>query len=209
MYWIKTPFLVKKWLFPQYIWSGRKIAGQKTVYLTFDDGPTLEITDWVLQQLKEYQAKATFFCIGKNVVAHPTIFREIEKNGHRVGNHTFHHFNGWQTETGDYLQNVADCSNVMDSKLFRPPYGRIKRQQAKALQEEGYQIIMWSVLSGDFDESLPKEKCLENVLANVKDGDIVVFHDSVKAFRLLEYVLPRVLKELKERGFVFEGLWHI
>lgn len=206
MYWVKTPFYVKKFLFPQYVWSGQKIANQKTVYLTFDDGPISEITPWVLQQLKQYEAKATFFCIGKNVKAHPDIFREIEKNGHRVGNHTFNHFNGWETDFADYLQNVADCSELVASNLFRPPYGRIKRQQAKALQQKGYRIVMWSVLSGDFDENLSKEKCLENVLESVKDGDIVVFHDSVKAFRLLKYVLPRVLQELKERGFVFEVL---
>lgn len=206
MYWVKTPFLVKKFLFPQYVWSGQKITNQKTVYLTFDDGPTPEITEWVLQQLQEHQAKATFFCIGKNIVAHPSIFREIENKGHRVGNHTFNHFNGWETDHNTYLQNVADCSEVMDSKLFRPPYGRIKRQQAKTLKKEGYQVIMWSVLSGDFDQSLSKEKCLENVLKHIKDGDIVVFHDSVKAFRLLKYVLPKVLQELKEKDFVFEVL---
>ena len=206
MYWVKTPFFVKKFLFPQYLWSGQKIEGQKTVYLTFDDGPIPEVTPWVLQQLKQYEAKATFFCIGKNVKANLDIFHEIEKNGHRVGNHTFNHFNGWKTDFADYLQNVEDCSRLVNSNLFRPPYGRIKRKQAKALQQKGFQIVMWSVLSGDFDENLSKEKCLENVLKYVKDGDIVVFHDSVKAFRLLKYVLPRVLQELKERGFVFEVL---
>jgi len=204
MYWVKTPFFVKKFLFPSYLWNGQKIAHQKTVYLTFDDGPTPKITEWVLQLLKEHEAKATFFCIGKNVVANPSIFREIKKEGHQVGNHTFNHFNGWETDHDIYLQNVEHCREVLDSKLFRPPYGRIKRQQAKALQKDGYKIVMWSVLSGDFDESLSKEKCLENVLMNVKDGDIVVFHDSVKTFRLLKYVLPRVLEELKKKGFVFE-----
>ncbi len=206
MYWVKTPFFVKKFLFPQYLWSGQKIANQKTVYLTFDDGPTPEITDWVLQQLEEYQAKATFFCIGKNVVTHPSLFREIETKGHRIGNHTFNHFNGWETETSIYLQNVVNCSEVMNTRLFRPPYGRIKRKQAKALKQDGYQIVMWSVLSGDFDQGLSKEQCLENVLKFVNDGDIVVFHDSVKAFRLLEYVLPKALKALQKKGFVFEVL---
>ncbi len=206
MYWVKTPFFVKKFLFPHYIWSGKKIAGQKTVYLTFDDGPTPEITEWVLQQLKEYQAKASFFCIGKNVVEHPSIYLKLKKSPHEIGNHTFNHFNGWETTTPDYLQNVAACKEVLESKWFRPPYGRIKRAQAKALRQKGYDIVMWSVLSGDFDETLSREKCLQNVLETVKDGDIVVFHDSVKAFRLLEYVLPKVLKVLSEKGFVFEGL---
>ena len=206
MYWVKTPFFIKKFLFPSYWWNGQKIAGQKTVYLTFDDGPTPEITPWVLQQLKEYEAKATFFCIGKNVEAHPSIFREISKEGHSVGNHTFNHFNGWKTPTSTYLQNVADCSKVMETKLFRPPYGRIRRRQAKLLKQEGYRIVMWSVLSGDFDENISPQECLQNVLAHVKDGDIVVFHDSVKAFRLLEYVLPSVLKELKAQNFIFKKI---
>jgi len=206
MYWVKTPFFVKKFLFPSYTWNKKKIAKQKTVYLTFDDGPTPQITDWVLQQLEQYQAKGTFFCIGKNVVAHPDIYLKLKNSSHEIGNHTFNHFNGWETDTPIYLQNVAACKEVLESKWFRPPYGRIKREQAKALQQEGYDIVMWSVLSGDFDETLSKEKCLANVLGAVKDGDIVVFHDSTKAFRLLEYVLPKVLKELSERGFVFEGL---
>ncbi len=206
MYFVKTPFWVKKFLFPHWRWTGRKIKGQKTVYLTFDDGPTPKITEWVLEELEKYQAKATFFCIGKNVEAYPKIFQQIGEREHVLGNHTQNHFNGWQTPTANYLQNVAACAASISSNLFRPPYGRIKREQAKLLRQQGYEIIMWSVLSGDFDENLSKEKCLMNVLANIEDGSIVVFHDSVKAYRLLEYVLPRALEELEGRGFVFEGL---
>lgn len=206
MYFVKTPFWAKKFLFPHWRWTGCTIKGQKTVYLTFDDGPTPKITEWVLEELEKYRAKATFFCIGKNVEAHPEIFQQIGEKGHVIGNHTFNHFNGWQTPDVDYLQNVADCAQFISSNLFRPPYGRIKQRQAKLLRGQGYEIIMWSVLSGDFDESLSKEKCLSNVLANVEDGSIIVFHDSVKAFRLLEEVLPKVLEELEERGFVFECL---
>lgn len=212
-YWIKTNSLVKK-LFSKYIWDIPSL--DKKVYLTFDDGPTSEITQWVLSQLKNYQAKATFFCIGNNIEKHPEIFNKVIKDGHAIGNHTFNHLNGWKTKTEDYVENTKRCEieiynqqsaiNNQQSKLFRPPYGKIKSSQAQALRQMGYKIIMWDVLSADFDKKINPEKCLENVLSNVKSGSIIVFHDSIKAFQNIEYALPRTLSFLSENGYKCEPL---
>ena len=164
----------------------------------------------VLQELKKYDAKATFFCIGKNVVSYPEIYRNILEDGHRVGNHTQHHLNGWKTKDDIYLHDIAEASKFIDSDLFRPPYGRIKNFQSKNLSHclhvQSPRIIMWSVLSGDFDTTISKERCLQNVVLNVAPGSIVVFHDSEKAFPLLQYALPRSLQFLKEKGYEFEKL---
>jgi len=205
-YWVKTNILVKK-LFSHYVWA---IPNTKNkIYLTFDDGPTPKITEWVLQELKKYNAKATFFCIGNNIEKNPEIFEKIISKGHSIGNHTFNHWNGWKTSTEDYLENVAlgeiAISNSK-STLFRPPYGKIKVSQSKRLRQLGYQIIMWEVLSGDFDTQISPEKCLENVLKNVKPGSIIVFHDSVKAFPNLEYTLPKALQYWTKKGFVFDAI---
>jgi peptidoglycan/xylan/chitin deacetylase (PgdA/CDA1 family) len=213
-YWIKTNRLIKK-LFNNYVWDIPNVKNK--IYLTFDDGPTPEITEWVLKELQKYNAKATFFCIGNNIEKHPEIFEKVIAEGHSIGNHTFNHLNGWKTSTEAYLENSKRCEAEMCSRklsglkseacnLFRPPYGKIKASQAKKLQQQGYKIIMWDVLSADFDASISKEKCLENVLQNVKSGSIIVFHDSTKAFPNLEYTLPRALKYWKEKGFVFEKL---
>jgi peptidoglycan/xylan/chitin deacetylase (PgdA/CDA1 family) len=209
-YWIKTNRLIKK-LFPKYIWDIPNTANK--IYLTFDDGPTPEITEWVLEQLEKYDFKATFFCIGDNIKKHPEIFNQIIANGHAIGNHTFNHLNGWKTSTEQYVENSTQWSVVsgqaennkqqrLNNKLFRPPYGKIKNSQAKKLQKLGYKIIMWDVLSADFDTCITKEKCLDNVLKNTKAGSIIVFHDSLKAFPNLEYTLPKALKYFKENGFV-------
>ncbi|MES2240345.1 MAG: polysaccharide deacetylase family protein [Bacteroidota bacterium] len=212
-YWVKTHIIIKK-IFSNYVWDIPN--KEKKIYLTFDDGPTPEITTWVLDQLTQYNAKATFFCIGKNIVAHPDIFTQIEKKGHSIGNHTNNHFNGWKSTTEEYLENIEKCEVVISnlksdisnlkSKIFRPPYGKIKRVQAKELRQQGYKIIMWDVLSADFDQTITKEKCLDNVLSNTKSGSIIVFHDSLKAFKKLEYVLPKVLNYLKENHFSFEAI---
>jgi peptidoglycan/xylan/chitin deacetylase (PgdA/CDA1 family) len=205
MRFIKIPPLIKK-LFPKYIWNIP--TSDKKIYLTFDDGPTPEITRWTLDVLKQYNAKATFFCIGNNIQKNPELFQEITAAGHSVGNHTFTHLNGWKTPTTTYLENVLQCDthirNEMPdykSKLFRPPYGKIKPSQAKALRNLGYKIILWSLISYDFDNTLSKENCLKNVLSNCEPGTIVVFHDSIKAFTNLEYVLPKTLEFLKENNF--------
>jgi peptidoglycan-N-acetylglucosamine deacetylase len=206
-YWIKTNALIKK-LFSNYVWdipnSGNKI------YLTFDDGPTPEITEWVLDQLEKFDAKATFFCIGKNIVKHPEIITKIIEGGHSIGNHTFNHLNGWETSSEEYIENSIQYSVISDQSaicnLFRPPYGKIKPSQSKKLRQLGYKIIMWDVLSADFDARISKEKCLENVIKNVTSGSIIVFHDSVKAFSNLEYTLPKALLYWKEKGFVFKSI---
>ena len=210
-YWIKTNALIKK-ILSNYVWDVSNTENK--IYLTFDDGPTPEITEWVLEELQKHNAKATFFCIGKNIEKHPDIFNKIIADGHYIGNHTFNHLNGWKTSTKEYMENVKLCKIQMAQqnlqpiicKLFRPPYGKIKPSQSKKLRQSGYKIIMWDVLSADFDTSISPEKCLENVLENVTSGSIIVFHDSIKAFPNLEYTLSKALKYWKEKGFAFEKL---
>lgn len=180
--------------------------GEKKIYLTFDDGPHPVATPFALEQLKKYNAKATFFCIGKNVEEYPFLYEEILDAGHVTGNHTYNHLNGWKTSDTAYIDNIAQAKKRIDSVLFRPPYGRATKFQLKLLQEKGIIPVMWTVLSGDFDTQLSKEKCLRNVISNAVDGSIVIFHDSTKAFERLEYVLPKVLEHFSERGFQFEQL---
>lgn len=212
-YWIKTNRFIKK-IFSKYIWDIHN--SENKIYLSFDDGPTPEITEWVLEELKKYNAKATFFCIGNNIEKHPEIFAKVANEGHSIGNHTFNHLNGWKTSTKEYLENVNLCESSslnlkstilnLQSKLFRPPYGKIKLSQSKKLGQLSYKIIMWDVLSADFDTSISKEKCLDNVIKNTKSGSIIVFHDSVKAFPNLEYSLPKALKYWAAKGFIFERM---
>ena len=205
-YWIKTNALIKT-IFSNYVWDIPN--SENKIYLTFDDGPTPEITEWVLEELQKYNAKASFFCIGNNIEKHPEIFKKVIDNGHSIGNHTFDHLNGWKTSTKEYIENFELCKNSISnpkSKIFRPPYGKIKASQTKKLRQLGYKIIMWDVLSADYDTSITPEKCLENVLQNVTSGSIIVFHDSVKAFPNLKYTLPRALEYLAVKGFVFEKL---
>lgn len=206
-YWIKTNSFIR-WLFSKYIWNIP--TKDKKVYLTFDDGPTPEITTWVLETLRKKGAKATFFCIGKNAVQHPDILHKILSEGHTIGNHTQNHVNGWTQSKEDYLEDVFFCEKVFENyptilkqktRLFRPPYGKIKKSQATVLVQLGYKIIMWDVLSADFDLKITKEQCLNNVLSNIKSGSIVVFHDSVKSFKNLEYVLPKTIDFLREKGY--------
>ena len=210
-FWVKTNYFIKR-IFPNYVWD---IPNRENkIYLTFDDGPTPEITEWTLEQLKKYDAKATFFCIGNNIEKHPDIFQKIIDDNHAVGNHTFNHLKGWETDTNEYLENTRRCSLLMREKgkgisdkgaafeLFRPPYGKIKTSQSRTLRRLGYKIIMWDVLSRDFDKTITPEKCLDNVLQHIECGSIIVFHDSVKAAQHLKYVLPKTLTFLKEKGFV-------
>lgn len=207
--WVKTHWSIKK-LFSNYVWSLPN--NENKVYLTFDDGPTPEITEWTLAQLKKHNAKATFFCIGDNIRKYPEIFQKVVSEEHSIGNHTFNHLNGWKTNTQNYIENTRLYEiehyklSTKNSKLFRPPYGKIKPSQSKILRKLGYKIIMWDVLSEDFDNTISPEKCLENVLKNVTSGSIIVFHDSKKAYRNLEFALPRTLEFLKEKGFVCEKI---
>jgi peptidoglycan/xylan/chitin deacetylase (PgdA/CDA1 family) len=201
-YFVTSPWWFKM-LWPSYVWDVE--TNTKSLYLTFDDGPHPEATPFVLDQLAKYNAKASFFCIGKNVTANQDLYQRIIAEGHAVGNHTNNHLNGWKTDTNIYLSDIDDARNSIDSKLFRPPYGRIKKSQAKKIQEHS-SVIMWSVLSGDFDESIDGKKCLENVMRHAKSGSIIVFHDSEKAFPRLKYALPLLLKKFSEQGFVFNKI---
>ena len=255
MYFVKTPNIIRSF-YKDYIWDVDTI--EKEIYLTFDDGPTPEITEFVLNTLKQYNAKATFFCIGKNIENHPEIFQQIIVDGHTVGNHSQNHKNGWKTNSVDYIKSIDNCElSITDCKFqminskfqtknqkpqttneiatlplamtsekqkpktqnptipktkdqrlktIRPPYGKIKRSQAKKLIAKGYKIIMWTVLSGDFDLKITKEKCLNNVIKNTDRGSIVVLHDSVKAYPHLKYTLPKVLEYFIEKGYVFKAL---
>lgn len=178
----------------------------KYIYLTFDDGPTPEVTHWVLQQLKNHHAKATFFCIGRNVERHPEIYQSIIDDGHSVGNHTYSHLNGWKTKYREYINDVELCSQFVHSRLFRPPYGKIGQMQTRFLKKQGYKLFMWDVLSEDYNRELSEEDCWNNVVENTERGSIVVLHDSVKAKGNLYAVLPKILQHYKEKGFVFKRL---
>jgi peptidoglycan/xylan/chitin deacetylase (PgdA/CDA1 family) len=205
MYLVKTPWLLKK-LYPQLHWN--RDRSQPVIYLTFDDGPIPLVTPFVLSTLKQYHAKATFFCIVDNVQKHPDVYQQLLTNGHAIGNHTFNHLKGWKTEDEVYIDNFLKADELLKTSLFRPPYGRIKRSQItllKALKPD-LQIIMWDVLSGDFDMALKPADCLKGVLKHTGNGAIVVFHDSLKAFKRLEYVLPRALEVWNKLGYRFEVL---
>ncbi len=205
MYLVKSPRLLKK-LYPELIWDVK--PGKPCIYLTFDDGPIPIVTPFVLNILKQYYAKATFFCIGDNVNKHPDIFEQVKNAGHAIGNHTYNHLKGWDTADDIYLQNTIKADKLLHTNLFRPPYGRIARSQIKLLKsvKPGIKIIMWDVLSGDFDVKLSPGKCLQNVLKHTKSGSIVVFHDSLKAYERLEYVLPRAMEVWSKEGYEFCSL---
>ena len=204
-YTIKTPEWVKK-LFGGSTWEMPKTG--KTIYLTFDDGPHPLITPFVLDELKKYDARATFFCIGKNVEDNPVVYTRILEEGHAVGNHTYNHLDGWKTGSAKYLADILKAKKYIDSDLFRPPYGRIKRKQRKDLSvlERPLKIIMWSVLSGDFDKRITPEQCCANVIKNTENGSVVVFHDSEKAMERMRYSLPIVLQHFFDKGYRFKKI---
>lgn len=202
MYLTYSPFWLQ-WLYPSLTWH--KSRNEKSLFLTFDDGPIPVVTPFVLNILKKFDAKATFFCIGDNVAKHPDIFEQIVSEGHAIGNHTFNHLNGWKTDNSTYLQNTEQCNQLINSKLFRPPYGRATRSQYTIINTK-YTTIMWDVLSGDFDVKLSPQKCLNNVLRNSRNGSIILFHDSMKAWPRLETVLPKVLAHFKAKGYDFKSL---
>ncbi|OEK09223.1 polysaccharide deacetylase [Flavivirga aquatica] len=220
---IKTPKVVKR-MFPNYIWDIQ--TTDKIIYLTFDDGPTPEITNWTLNTLKQYNAKASFFCIGNNIEKYPDIFENILKDGHNIGNHTHNHTKGWKTKTNDYIKSITKAQDIIYSQVsnskfqiansniinreptnfFRPPHGQITPKQGKSLIKLGYKIIMWDVLSFDWDATVDKKTCLSNVIKNTTRGSIIVFHDSIKASKNMQYSLPKVLEYFSEKGYVFKSL---
>lgn len=204
-YFKKTPSLIQK-IFSERIW--RIDTDEKILYFTFDDGPHPEATSFVLEELKRYNAKATFFCVGRNVKENFAMYERIISEGHRVGNHTFNHLNGWKTNDKIYVEDIAKAAKIIDSNLFRPPYGKITGFQAKAIQGNKLhlKIIMWEVLSGDFDPSVNGENCYLNVVKNAKPGSVVVFHDSAKSLATLQHALPRLLKYYNDEGYSFQAL---
>ena len=259
MAYLKKISTLGKFLYPSLLWNLPKTGN--TLYLTFDDGPIPEVTPWVLALLKEYHAKATFFCIGENIVKHPEVFDQILDEGHNVGNHSFNHLNGWKTPISSYIENVKKAEAIIFEKresrnqrqesrdriqdlrtenieergekkesrdkkqdfrtesiekrkeaenkyvkIFRPPYGKITPKQIKTLQGQGFKIVMWEVISGDFDLNILPENCLNNLLKNSKPGSIVVFHDSIKASEKIKEVLPKVLEYYFQRGFEFKAI---
>lgn len=209
-YFIKTPWWLKK-IYNSYTWS--LPTSEKILYLSFDDGPHPTVTPFVLDTLQQYQAKATFFCIGKNVAEQHDIYKRILSEGHVVGNHTHNHLNGWKTADTMYMNNILEAAKWIDSPLFRPPYGRITKFQAKNLQQISLNnsktktaIIMWDVLSADFDTDISGEDCLKNVMEKATNGSIVVFHDSEKAFPRLQFTLPKTLAYFSELGYTFKSI---
>lgn len=197
-----VPWLIRLMMPSELVWKGK---GKKTIYLTFDDGPIPEVTPLVLGILNHYQVKATFFCVGENVSKHPDIYEMVLAHDHAVGNHTFHHLKGWKTEQDTYLEDVTHCSEYVRTKLLRPPYGRITNGQLRRLKDH-YKIIMYSVLTGDYDKRLSKEQVLNNALRYTKNGSIVVFHDSLKAADRMLYALPLFLEHFIKKGYTFEKL---
>jgi len=202
LYWIKPP----RWqraIFPRAIWSMPR--DEKKLFLTFDDGPTPGVTESVLEILAQYEAKATFFCIGKKVEEQPELYQQMLSAGHRPGNHTYNHLSGWKTKNDLYFKNIEQCASKVDSTMFRPPYGAIALSQYNYLEPK-YRIILWDVLCGDFDPANSKERCFGNVVKHAIEGSIVVFHDSVKAADKVLYALPRVIEYFLEKGFAFNAL---
>lgn len=204
-YLVRTPGWLKKF-YNNCIWEID--STQKVIYLTFDDGPTPQVTDFVLSALKKHDAQATFFCIGKNAEQHFDIYKKIIEQGHAVGNHTYSHLNGWNSTDESYLADILKAKKIIDSNLFRPPYGRISKFQLSHLKGEKFNLktIMWGVLSGDFDKDISADDCYLNIIQNTKEGSIVVFHDSEKAFEKLQQVLPLVLNYFSEKGFAFKKI---
>lgn len=205
MYIIKTPKLIKK-LFPNYIWN--KSRKKPFVYFTFDDGPIPEVTPWVLDTLKAYDMHGTFFCVGDNVRKHSSIYDRIINEGHSVGNHSYSHKSGWSTEAEKYLDDVELCGSFVQSNLYRPPYGRLRPQQAEAIRDQ-YKIVMWDILSGDFDQKITAEQCYQNVIQHLKPGSIIVFHDNIKSFKTLKEVLPKVIEYCIAQGLVSKALKYV
>jgi peptidoglycan/xylan/chitin deacetylase (PgdA/CDA1 family) len=209
LYFVKTPWWIKK-LYPDCVWDIK--ANEKVLYITFDDGPHPTITPFVLQELKKYNAKATFFLIGDNAKKYPTVLQQILDDGHSIGNHTMHHLNGWKTDDETYLSNIKEAEQYISSTLFRPPYGRISKSQINKLHHKysifniQYSIIMWNILAGDWEPSLTPQKCFAQIKNKIYPGAIVVFHDSEKAKERMEYAFPKLLQFAVEQGYCFKSI---
>ena len=206
MYFIKTPFWLRL-IYRSCTW--RKSTEDRVLYLSFDDGPHPEATPFVLEQLAIYNAQASFFCIGKNVQLYPDIYAALIEAKHTVGNHTQNHMNGWDNKTANYIDDIQQATKLIHSNLFRPPYGRIRFAQIKALRSDAslpQDIIMWDVLSGDFDTTITGEQCAQNVIQHAGPGSIIVFHDSAKAMDRLRVALPKVLSHFSKQGYQFKAL---
>lgn len=199
----QTPRLLK-WLYPSLLW--RVPAQEKVIYLTFDDGPVPNVTDFVLDTLEKYNAKAVFFCVGENIVKYPKIHKRVVEQGHKVGNHTFNHLKGWNVSNETYFDNIDKCEKVLlenPSALFRPPYGRITLSQIRKLKPQ-YKIVMWDVLTADYNQSLSNESCLTGSIRATRPGSVVVFHDQPKTYEKIQYVLPKYLEHFSKLGYKFE-----
>lgn len=204
---MNLPVVVPRWLrmlYPNRTWS--LPVDEKILYLSFDDGPHPTITPRVLALLKQYNAKATFFCVGNNVEKYPTVFNSIQAEGHSLGNHSFHHLNGWKSDNQIYIDDVKKADRLIHSNLFRPPYGRLKFSQASALLQMGYELIMWTVLSADYDRNITKEQCAMRVIKNITPGTIVLFHDSEKAEERMLYALEELLNDATKKGYQFKAI---
>jgi len=206
-YQVKTPLWLKL-LFPGGLIWDISTDDKPTVYLPFDDGPHPTITPFVMEQLEQYGAKGTFFCVGDNVRKHPETYKCLLENGHAVANHTFNHLNGWKTDNAVYGQNISLATDCIHSHLFRPPYGKIKRSQVRDLihADDKWKIIMWSVLSADFDKNITPVQCRDNVMKHIRPGSIVLFHDSEKAWERMSYALPEVLKFCSGQGWAMKAI---
>jgi len=204
-YLVKTPWWLKK-LYRGCVWD--MPVKKKVLYLSFDDGPHPVITPFVLAELKKYNAKATFFCIGDNVVKYPEVYQRVVDEGHAVGNHTQHHINGWKTTGREYLEDINEAGQHIHSSLFRPPYGRIKRSQIKLLHKTNprQKIVMWNILSGDWVPELSPEKCYKRLKDKITEGDIIVLHETDKAWARMSYCLPRLLKDFSSSGCLFSAI---
>lgn len=200
---IVRPPKVLRGLYKEAVW--RMDKNEPKLYLTFDDGPIPGLTPWVLDILKKYQVKATFFCVGDNIRKHPDIYERILQEGHSTGNHTFHHVKGWKTKTQDYLLNTEDCQKYMSGNLFRPPYGRMKKAQYSELKKK-YKIILWDVLSYDYDRLISPEKCLKNVIKYTRNGSIILFHDNLKAEENVKFALPKYIEHCFNLNYKFAKL---
>lgn len=204
----RTP-KVLQWLYPSLLWQVK--TANKELYLTFDDGPIPNLTEFILDVLSEFKIKATFFCVGDNLKKHPQIAQRALDEGHKLGNHSYNHLNGWQTSTVDYISNIVRCQRLLydfDSAvkpLLRPPYGKIKYSQIKLLKKK-YTIVMWDVLSGDFSAKINPEKCLEQSIRATKPGSIIIFHDNIKADENVRYALPRYIEHFLDKGYEFKTL---
>ena len=203
-FWAKTPKFFQSF-FPSLVWNNS--SNEKKVWLTFDDGPTPNITPFVLDVLQKENIKATFFCLGNQIEKHPEIFQKIEREGHTAGNHSYSHPNGFFTCSKKYLEDVEKCRKIIpNTKLFRPPFGKLYPWQISKLKKD-YKIIMWDVLAKDYAKNTSKENCYKNVIENVENGSIIVLHDNENAKHNLQYALPKIITTLKERGFVFSATW--